>query len=108
MLILKIVFQILNMLVTWWVAKLDYSWHDKRTSRFKKGRYRLYVLLPTLLVISVSITILDDREKGREIKELTSKLDDINNQLTGGDTYAYFTLDPSRGEGDPPVYPLAV
>ena len=61
-----------------------------------------------LLAISICVTIGDDQEKRQEIAGLTSKLNDITNQFTGGDTYAYFTAVSNMGVGDPPTYPLTL
>jgi hypothetical protein len=108
MLILKIVLQIISVLSTWVIARLDYSWYDKETLEFKKGRLGLFIILLILSLLSITVTIQDDQEKKREIKELTDKLDNITNEFTGGDTYAYFTAVPNMGEGDPPTYPLTV
>jgi hypothetical protein len=107
-LILKIVLQGLTCLVALLIANLDYLWHDKRTLKFKKTRRYLYIALFLSFSVSIFVTYQDDQEKKREIAELTSKLDEITNELTGGDTYAYFMADPSTGAGDPPTYPLTL
>jgi hypothetical protein len=107
MLIVKVVVQIVSVLSTWVIARLDYS-YGKETPEFKKGRFGLFTLLLIILLLNVIVTIQDDQEKQREIKELTSKLENITHELTGGDTYAYFMAVPDMGEGDPPTYPLSV
>jgi hypothetical protein len=104
----KIVLQILNVLVAVLIANLDYLWHDKRTVKFKKTRFSLYIVLSILLGINIYVTITDDLDKKQEIANLTSKLDGITNEFTGGDTYAYFMAVPNMGEGDPPTYPLTL
>ncbi len=106
--ILKIVLQGLTCLVALLIANLDYLWHDKRTLKFKKTRRYLYIALCLSLSVSIFVTIQDDQEKKREIEQLTSKLDGITNEFTGGDTYAYFMAVPNMGEGDPPTYPLTL
>ena len=77
MMILKISLQILSGLAAVMIAVLDYSWHDKRTSKFKKLRYWLYLVLFTLLFLSVSLTILDDHEKKRESAELKQEIGEL-------------------------------
>jgi hypothetical protein len=104
----KIVLQILNILVAVLIANLDYLWRDKRTSKFKNTRFLLYIVLSILLVVNIYITINDDLEKKQEIANLTRKLDDITNEFTGGNTYAYFMAVPNMREGDPPTYPLTL
>src|SRR6266511_5134627 len=106
--ILKIVLQFLTFLVALLISNLDYLWRDKRTLKFKKTRRYLYIVLCLSFSVSIFVTIQDDQEKKREIGELTSKLDEITNELTGGDTYAYFMAIPNEGEGDPPTYPLTL
>jgi hypothetical protein len=106
--ILKIVLQCSTYLAALLIAILDYTWHDKRTIKFKKTRSALYLLLFLLLTVNIFVIIQDDQEKKREIKELTNKLDNITNEFTGGDTYAYFMAIPNMGEGDPPTYPLTL
>ena len=101
MLILKIALQIFSVLSTWVIARLDYSWYDKETSEFKKGRLGLFIVLLILSLLNITVTVHDDLEKKQEIKELTDKLDNITNEFTGGDTYAYFMAVPNMGEGDP-------
>jgi hypothetical protein len=108
MLILKIALQIFSVLSTWVIARLDYSWYDKETSEFKKGRLGLFIVLLILSLLNITVTVHDDLEKKQEIKELTDKLDNITNEFTGGDTYAYFMAVPNMGEGDPPTYPLTL
>jgi len=105
---LKIVLQGLTYLAALLIAILDYKRQDKRTIKFKKRRSALFIVLFLLLTANIVITIQDDQEKKREIGQLTSKLDEITNELTGGDTYAYFMAIPNEGEGDPPTYPLTL
>ena len=107
MLILKVVLQIVSMLSTWVIARLDYT-YGKGTPEFNKGRFGLFTIFLILLFLNVFITIQDHKEKEREIRELTSKLDAMTNELTGGDTFAYFMAIPNLGEGDPPTYPLTL
>jgi hypothetical protein len=97
MMILKVLLQVFTMIGTSLIAVLDYLWRDKRTSKFKKGRLWLYITLLILFPISITVTILDEQEKKREIEgrdskiaELTSKLENITNELTGGDSFCYF------------------
>src|SRR5262245_57240090 len=97
MLFLKIIVQIFSMLTTWVIARLDYTWYDKGTLEFKKGRLALFITLSILLFLSIAVIILDDREKKGEIEqgnskitELTTKLKDVTNELTGGDSFCYF------------------
>ncbi len=105
---LKIVLQGLTYLAALLIAILDYKRQDKRTIKFKKRRSALFIVLFLLLTANIVITIQDDQEKKREIGQLTSKLDEITNELTGGDTYAYFMAVPNMGEGDPATYPLTL
>ena len=92
----KIVLQILNVLVAVLIANLDYLWHDKRTLKFKKTRFFLYIALSILLGINIYVTITDDRNNKREIAardikitELTVKVEDIKDELIGGDSFCY-------------------
>jgi hypothetical protein len=60
MLIVKIVLQIASVLFAWVTARLDYSWYDRETLEFKKGRLGLFVILSILLSLSITVTIHDD------------------------------------------------
>jgi len=92
----KIVLQILNVLVAVLIANLDYLWHDKRTLKFKKTRFYLYIALSILLGTNIYVTITDDRNNKREIAvrdikitELTAKVEDIKDELISGDSFCY-------------------
>jgi hypothetical protein len=68
-----------------------------------------------LLSVSIVVTIQDEQAKEHEIQDLTGRLDEITNQLTGGDSYCYirFAFPVSsdnqimawlENEGDYPIY----
>ena len=115
----KVVLQVLAALVTLLIAILDYKWHDKRTLKFRRALGLLFLFILVLLVVSVFVTILDDLEKEREKEDLTNRLDEITNQLTGGDSYCYvrfaFPLSSDNlimvwleNDGDYPLYDTQV
>ena len=96
MLILKIVLQLGTLIGTCLVAALDYSWRDKRTSIFKKGRFWLYITLLILFPISIFVTILDEQEKKREIEERDNKIAELSKISKWGITVAnraYISVD---------------
>ena len=95
MLILKITLQILSMLSTWVIARLDYS-YGKGTSEFKKGRLGLFTILSIIFLLNIVVTIRDDQEKRREIEEsrsenaeLKRQVENIKDELIGGDSFCY-------------------
>ena len=115
----KIALQVLAVLVTLLIAALDYKWYDRRTSRFKGARKALPLLCLMLLLVSIVVTIQDEQAKEREIEDLTGRLDEITNQLTGGDSYCYIRFAFPVGsdnqiiawlenEGDYPIYDTQV
>lgn len=85
----KITFQVLAVLIALLIAMLDYYWSDRRTIKFKRTRTALIVVSLSFLFVSVAVTIQDEVDKNREITVLTSRLDRITNELTGGDSYCY-------------------
>ena len=89
MLVLKIIFQFLGILVGVAVGLLDYIWHDKRTTRFKKARsYLLFGLFPILLGVSILIVILDDRDHRTEVAQLHARFDESNQKAKDAEAMA--------------------
>lgn len=76
----KIVLQTIAVLMAILIANLDYVWHDKRTRKFKRTRVILYVLAGITLVLSVIVTIQDDRQHRNETGQLTSALDNLKKE----------------------------
>lgn len=85
----KIFLQVLAVLIALLIAGLDYLWYDRRTVKFKRARLALVPISLILLVVSIVVTIQDERNNQREITELTDRLDNVTNLLTGGDAYCY-------------------
>jgi hypothetical protein len=85
----KIALQVLSVLIALLIANLNYIWHDKRTNRFKRARLILYVALLLTFALSVIVTYQDEHSKSRQIAQLTGKLDAIDNQMTGGESYCF-------------------
>lgn len=78
----KIVLQIIAVLTAILIANLDYLWHDKRTRKFKHTRLFLYLLATITLIVSVVVTIQDDRQHEREVQQLTSALDNLQKETS--------------------------
>jgi hypothetical protein len=78
----KIALQIIAVLTAILIANLDYLWHDKRTRKFKRTRLFLYLLAAITLILSVVVTIQDDRQHRHEIKQLTSTLDNLQRETS--------------------------
>ncbi len=76
----KIVLQTTAVLTAILIANLDYVWHDKRTRKFKRTRVILYVLAAITLVLSVVVTIQDDRQHRNETGQLTSVLNNLRKE----------------------------
>jgi hypothetical protein len=78
----KISFQTIAVLTAIVIANLDYLWHDKRTRKFKRTRIFLYVLAALTLVLSIVVTIKDDRQHQHEIGQLTTALHTLQNETS--------------------------
>ena len=81
-LVLKIVLHVVTALTVFLIAILDYVWHDKRTRRFKCTRLFLYLLAAITLILSVVVTIQDNRQHDHEIERLTSALDSLQKETS--------------------------
>ena len=80
--ILKIILQLgvgISTLITFY---LDYKWHDKRTKSFKKGRDFLRLFTILILLFSISITYIDERNSNIEKKELKNDLKSMSDSLS--------------------------
>lgn len=64
------------------VSNLDYVWHDKRTRKFKSMRLFLYLLTVITLILSIVVSIQDDKQHKNEIKQLTFALDTLQKQTS--------------------------
>ncbi len=78
----KIVLQIIAVLTAIIIANLDYLWHDKRTVKFKRTRLFLYFLAFITLILSVVVTIQDNRQHVYEVEQLTSTLDKLHKETS--------------------------
>lgn len=74
----KIALQLIAVLTAILIANLDYLWHDKRTLKFKRTRLFLYFLAGITLILSVVVTIQDDRQH----EQLTSSLRDLKKETS--------------------------
>lgn len=83
LLILKVVLQVLTVASAALTSTLDYKWHDKRTTKFKKSRNLLYLVTAALLLLSIGVTIFDDVENDRKEKQLTTDLKKVQDQNDG-------------------------
>jgi hypothetical protein len=83
LLILKVVLQILTVASAALTSTLDYKWHDKRTTKFKKSRTLLYGVTAALLLLSIGVTVIDDIENGKKEKQLTTDLKKVQDQNDG-------------------------
>jgi hypothetical protein len=83
LLILKVVLQVLTVTSAALTSTLDYNWHDKRTTKFKKSRNLLYLVTAALLLVSIGVTIFDDVENDRKEKQLTTDLKKVQDQNDG-------------------------
>ena len=83
LLILKVVLQVLTVTSAALTSTLDYKWHDKRTTKFKKSRNLLYLVTAALLLLSIGVTIFDDVENDRKEKQLTTDLKKVQDQNDG-------------------------
>ncbi len=74
MLVLKIVSQCIVGIASLIAILIDYKWHDKRKKLFKRLRLFLILLAILGLGFSVTLTVIDDRDKSTEISNLNSQL----------------------------------
>lgn len=82
MLFLKILFQIGVGLTSLLAVLLDYKWHDKRRTVFKRFRNIMIWITGGLLLIGVVIIVQDENQKDAEIKTLNNQLDTLKLKLT--------------------------
>ena len=80
MLLGKLLLQMTAVLMAVLPAILDYTWHDKRTVKFKRTRLALYLLCFFALIVSAVVTVQDERANERQVQELTTRLDDLRRQ----------------------------
>ena len=80
MLLGKLLLQMTAVLMAVLPAILDYTWHDKRTVKFKRTRLALYLLCFFALIVSAVVTVQDERMNERQVQELTTRLDDLRRQ----------------------------
>ena len=78
----KIALQLIAVLTAIFIANLDYLWHDKSTLKFKRTRLFLYFLAGITLILSVVVTIQDDRQHKDEINQLTSSLCELKKETS--------------------------
>ncbi len=77
MLYLKIFLQVAIGLTGLLAVILDYKWHDKRKTIFKRTRNLLISLSIILVVVGATVTTLDERQKNEEILSLNIQLKSI-------------------------------
>ena len=94
MLILRILLQLLAVGLALVIALLDYVWHDKRRTRFKRGRVALVCLSLFFLVASLVNTVLEERARQAEASVLAGRL--ISLQATA-DSAARSASEQARG-----------
>jgi len=78
----KIALQLIAVLTAILIANLDYLWHDKRTRKFKRTRLFLYFLAGITLILSVVVTVQDNRQHKVEVTQLTSALSDLKKETS--------------------------
>lgn len=80
LLILKIVLQVTVMVIALLICVLDYVWRDKRTKKFRKVRYLLFVLSGLALIGSIGLIIFDDRNNNQKEEDLKAQLKTVQEQ----------------------------
>ena len=74
MLALRIIAQVLAVGFPLLAGLLDYHWRDKRTRKFRRVKFSLFVVGTLLLIVSVYLTILDQDAHERESSALRSSI----------------------------------
>jgi len=72
---LRIVAQVLAVGLSILAGVLDYHWRDKRTRKFRRGKFSLFVVGMFLLIASVYLTVIDQRSRERESSALRLGMD---------------------------------
>lgn len=79
--LLKLMLQILGGGALILAAILDYVAHDKRTTRFRRGRLILFIMLGVLLIVSVISVYEDDHNIRRENRLLAEHIETLQAQI---------------------------
>ena len=82
MIIVKILLQLLISISAFLAIYLDYKWTDKRRKKFKRTRNWLVIIMGVILIVSVGLTIHDDKEQKNERLELNKELSDLKDSLS--------------------------